>query len=162
MYDPFGHLKHKLWPRKGSGVKLAIWLPTIKSWESPRFPYVQVACEIPLESSWWGLQSCQSEVYTQSHGTPKSWESQLWQFWDSHLRVSRQNVIWMWASWRGIEYTIRGKVMASPKSGPWWVLWIRICPWFLLAPKVLQLCTNQLVVWFCVGLCEWLSACHSS
>jgi hypothetical protein len=40
------------------------------------------------------------------------------------LGVSRQNVIWMWALWRGAEYTIRGKVVASPKSGPWWVLWV--------------------------------------
>jgi hypothetical protein len=56
----------------------------------------------------------------------------------------------------------KGKVMASPKSGPWWVLWVRVCPWFVLTPKVLQLCTNQLVVWFCAGLCEWLIACHSS
>jgi hypothetical protein len=59
-----------------------------------------------------------------------------------------QNAIWMWASWRGTKYIIRGKVVASPKSRLWWVLWIRICPWFVLTPKVLQLCTNQLVVWF--------------
>jgi hypothetical protein len=58
------------------------------------------------------------------------------------------------------KYSIRGKVVASPKSGLWWVLWIRVCPWFVLTPKVLQLCINQLVVWFCVGLCEWLSVCH--
>jgi hypothetical protein len=51
-------------------------------------------------------------------------------------------------SWRGITYTIRGKVVVSPKSGPWWVLWVWVCPWLVLAPKVLQLCTNQLVVWF--------------
>jgi hypothetical protein len=25
----------------------------------------------------------------------------------------------MWAPWRGAEYTIRGKVVASPKFGPW-------------------------------------------
>jgi hypothetical protein len=56
----------------------------------------------------------------------------------------------------------RGKVVTAPKSGLWWVLWIWICPWFILAPKVLQLCTHQLVVWFCVGPCEWLVACHSS
>jgi hypothetical protein len=24
LHDPFGHLKHKLWPKKGPGVKLAI------------------------------------------------------------------------------------------------------------------------------------------
>jgi hypothetical protein len=33
--------------------------------------------------------------------------------------VPKQNAIWMWASWRGIESTIRGKVVASPKSGLW-------------------------------------------
>jgi hypothetical protein len=92
--------------------------------------------------------SSKSEVCTQSYGGPKLRESQLWEFWDSHLGVSGQNVIWMWASWRGIEYTIRGKVMASPKSGSWWVWWVRVCPWLVLAPKVLKLCTNQLVVWF--------------
>jgi len=40
------------------GVKLPIWLPTIKSQESPRFPCVQVACDIPLESSQQGIQLC--------------------------------------------------------------------------------------------------------
>jgi hypothetical protein len=90
----------------------------------------------------------QSEVCTKNYGAPKSQESQLWQFWDSHLGVPRQNAIWMWALWRSTEYTIRGKVVASPKSKPWWVLWVWSCPWWVLAPKVLQLCTNQLVIWF--------------
>jgi hypothetical protein len=30
-HSPFGHLKHKLWPKKRPGVKLGVWLPTIKS-----------------------------------------------------------------------------------------------------------------------------------
>jgi hypothetical protein len=60
----------------------------------------------------------------------------------------RKKAIWMWASRRGAKYTIRGKVMASPKSGPWWVLWVRICPWFILAPKMFPQGTNQFVVWF--------------
>jgi len=47
-HDPFGHLKHKLWPKERSIIKLAIWLPTTKSQESPWFPCVQVACDIPL------------------------------------------------------------------------------------------------------------------
>ncbi len=63
--------------------------------------------------------SFQSEVYTQSYGAPKLRESQLWEFQDSHLGIPRQNVIWMWASWKGTKYTIRGKVLASPKSRPW-------------------------------------------
>jgi hypothetical protein len=48
---------------------------------------------------------------------------------------TRQNAIWMWPPKKGAEYTIREKVVASPKSGPWWVLWIRVCPWFILTPK---------------------------
>jgi hypothetical protein len=55
-HDPFGHLKHKLWPKERPGIKLAIWLSTTKSWESPRFPCVKVACHIPLERSQQELQ----------------------------------------------------------------------------------------------------------
>jgi hypothetical protein len=51
----FGHVKHKLCPKKRLGIKLTIWLPTTKSQESPWFPCVQVACNIPLESSSWGI-----------------------------------------------------------------------------------------------------------
>jgi hypothetical protein len=57
-HDPFGHLKHKLWPKERSRVKLAVWLPTTKSRESTRFPCMQVACDIQLESSQQGLQLC--------------------------------------------------------------------------------------------------------
>jgi hypothetical protein len=35
FHDPFGHLKNKLWPKERPKVKLAIWLPTIKSQELP-------------------------------------------------------------------------------------------------------------------------------
>jgi hypothetical protein len=67
----------------------------------------------------------------QSYAAPKSQESQLWEFRDSHLGVSGQKAIWMWASCKGIKYIIRGKVVASLKSGPWWVLWVQVCPWFV-------------------------------
>jgi hypothetical protein len=40
------------------------------------------------------------------------------------------------------------KVVASFKFGLWWILWVRVCPWLVHAPKVFQLCINQLVVWF--------------
>jgi len=42
--------------KKSQESKLAIWLPTIKSRESTQFPYMQVACDILLESSQRGLQ----------------------------------------------------------------------------------------------------------
>jgi hypothetical protein len=38
---------------------------------------------------------------------------------DPTLGIPRQNVIWMWASWRGTKYTISGKVVTSPKSRLW-------------------------------------------
>jgi hypothetical protein len=59
------------------------------------------------------------------------------QFQDSHLGVPGQTTIWMWPPWSGVEYTIWGKVVASPKSGPWWVKWVQSCLWLVLAPRVL-------------------------
>ncbi len=40
----FGYLKHKLWPKEGPGVKLPVWLPTRKSWESSLFTWLQSSC----------------------------------------------------------------------------------------------------------------------
>ncbi len=61
--------------------------------------------------------SPQSEVYTQSYGHPKLQKTQFWEFRDSHLMgILGQNDNWCWP---GIENTIRGKVMASPKFRSW-------------------------------------------
>jgi hypothetical protein len=56
LHCSFGHLKHKLWRKERSGVKLAIWLLTTKSRESTRFTYFQRACDILLESFRQNLQ----------------------------------------------------------------------------------------------------------
>jgi hypothetical protein len=157
-HDPFE--QHKLWPKEGLGIKLAIWLPTTKSRESPQFPCMKMACDIPLESSWWGLQlyfiphfnrRCTHKVMSPKVAKVPTLEiSRLGSpetkcYSDANL-VARQKVYY------------KGKVVVSLKSGPWWILWIRVCPWwvlwtqvcpwFILAPKVLQLYINQLVVWF--------------
>jgi hypothetical protein len=159
LHDPFRHLKHKLWPKESSGVKLVVWLSTIKVENRPDF----LACRWCATYCWkafdkgysfaWNLISIGS-LHTKLWG-PKVAKVPA-------LGISGQNAIWMWALWKCRKYIIRGKVVASPKFGPWWVLWVRICPWFILTPKMLQLRTNQLVVWFCVGSGEWLSAFHSS
>jgi hypothetical protein len=65
-HDPFGYLKHKLWPREGTKVKLSICFPTIKSWESPWFTCVKVLCHIALEKYWQGLQIFFGLHFTQS------------------------------------------------------------------------------------------------
>ncbi len=79
-HDPFGYLKHKLWPKERSWVKLLIWLLTIKSWESPWFPCFQMVCHISLKSPRWELQiffrphfnrrSAHKVMGIQSHGSP--------------------------------------------------------------------------------------------
>jgi hypothetical protein len=151
-YDPFEHLQHKLWPKERSGVKLTIWFLTTESQESIKFLCVQVAYDMPLESFWRGLQLrfkphpdrrfAPEVIAPQSCRTPN---------------LGDQKAIRMPLSRGGAKYTIWGKVVASPESGLWWVLWVQGCPWLVLAPKVLQPCANQLVCWSCVRLLEWVS-----
>jgi hypothetical protein len=124
LHHPFGDLKHKLWPKERPGVKLTIWLPTTKIWESTWFTCVQVTCDMSLESSWQGLKlwfrlhlnrrSSHKVTRPQNRGSPNV---------DSSMG---QKTIKMRASRRGAKYTIRGKVVASPKFGPWWVLWVQV------------------------------------
>jgi hypothetical protein len=57
-HESFEHLQHKLWSKEGPGIKLAVWLPTIKSQESTRPRCVQAECNTPLESSQGELQVC--------------------------------------------------------------------------------------------------------
>jgi len=103
-------------------VKLVIWFPIIKSWESPIFPCMQVACNIPLKCSRQGVQFCfrphlnwrsgRKVMGPQSCGNPNygnfgipTWESLY------------QNDIWVLVLWLDTKYTIRGKVVASPSLG---------------------------------------------
>jgi hypothetical protein len=52
----FGYLQPKLWAKEGPGVKLAIWLPTTKSWESTSSRRRLEECDMALESFWRELQ----------------------------------------------------------------------------------------------------------
>jgi hypothetical protein len=155
-HDPFGHLKHKLWPKERPWIKLVVWLPTIKSWESTWFLSVLVACNIPLKRSRQRLQlffrlHCNRRVAhkvmrPQSCGSPNA----------ENFGTPGTKCICMWSMWRGVDYTIRGKVVISPKLGLWWVLWVRVCSWLVLAPKVPKLCINQLIVWFVqIHVSDW-------
>jgi len=113
LHDPFRHLKHKLWPKKGLGIKLTIWLPTTKSWESPRFPYFQMTCNIPLKISWRWIQLCFKPHLNRKSthkvmgpkvaGVPTLGISGL------PLGSLRKNDIWMLVPWLGTKYKIRGE-----------------------------------------------------
>jgi hypothetical protein len=80
-----------------------------------------------LESSRWRLQLCFN--FTSIGGLhTKLWASKITRVLILKISglpmgVSKQNDIWVLALWPNIENIIRGKVVASPKSRPWWVLW---------------------------------------
>jgi hypothetical protein len=133
------------------GSQIPIWLSTIKSQESPWFNYMHVACHISLENFQQGLQFCFGSHFNwsfekkimglQSCGSP-NFEN----FGTPNLGVQGQNDIWVQPLWLITKNTIMGKVVISPKFRPWRVLWVRVCPWFVRAPKMFKLCINQLVV----------------
>ncbi len=80
--------------------------------------------------------SLQLEVYTKSYKHSQWWESQFWEFQDSQLGSPRKNDIWVQLMCLVTKNTMKGKVVASPKSRLWWILWVYICPWFVCAPKM--------------------------
>jgi hypothetical protein len=41
-----------------------------------------------------------------------------------------------------------------PKFGPWWVLWVHVCPWLTRAPKVLQL--DTILLGFSLCKSRWI------
>jgi hypothetical protein len=51
-----------------------------------------------------------------------------------------------------IENTVRGKVLASPKSRLWWVLWICVCSWFTVHQK----CSYYTLTNLLFGLCGFM------
>jgi hypothetical protein len=146
----FAHLKHKLWPKEGPGVKLAIWFPTTKSWKSTRSPCVKMVCDIPLERSRQGLQlRLKPHLHWRSvrkaMAPPKLSESQLWQLFGSrrtknHLDVGPVERCRVYYKGEGGDFPQVRAVVSLVCSN---------CPWFVLTPKVLQLCTNHLVLVLC-------------
>jgi hypothetical protein len=64
--------------------------------------------------------------------------------------------IWMPPPRRVTEYTIRGKVVASPKVRAVVSLVCPCCPWLVPTPKGSRMSSNHFV-WFHAGPCEWVS-----
>ncbi len=48
----------------------------------------------------------------------------------------------------------KGKVVASPKSRPWWILWIHVCSWFVhaLTNLLFRLCRFMWVIELLINL----------
>jgi hypothetical protein len=116
-YWPFGHLQTKLWAKEGPGVKLAIWLPTIKSRESTSFRRPMTVCDMALESSRGELQlwfkprldsnSGREVMIAQSPGSP-NWESFGTPPWESREKEP-------------FGCSLRAELQRILKGGRWWL-----------------------------------------
>jgi len=127
----FGHLQLKLWAKEGPGVKLPVWLPTTKSRESTSSRRPIWMCNMALERSRRGLQlwfrpqrdpTLQSGVMAiQSFRSPAGTISGL--HFGSPENLCHSDVA---SATSRKEYYMGGKVVASPESGPWWVLCVQV------------------------------------
>jgi hypothetical protein len=166
-HDSFEYLKYKLWPKERSKVKVPIWFPIVKSQELLWNTCVQVACHISLENFWQGLQfflkphlNQKSSQEVMAHQSAKIFN--FWEFQNSQL--GNPGTKWhldvaLMANHR--EY-YKGEGGGFPKSGPWWILWIHVCPRFVRVSKMFQPCINQLVVWDVKVYVNNWPTCHSS
>jgi hypothetical protein len=107
---------------------LSLFLIPFRSSNTPLYPQSvasQGVCPLLLTLL---LFSLQTHIWVYQG----AWE-RVREFRGSHLGIPGQNDIWVLVPWLGTKYTIRGKVVASPKSELWWILWVRVCPWFIRA-----------------------------
>jgi hypothetical protein len=150
LHDSFGHLEHRLWPQKRSGVnhgKSGInSIPLCSNGVRHAVGKLSMKATTSIETS------SRLKVCTRSYSPTKLWDSQPWRFRDSHLGVSGQKAIRMPFPQGGAEYTIWGKVVASPESGPWWVLWVQSHPCLVLTPSVLRICITHFVLVLCKSM----------
>jgi hypothetical protein len=136
--------------------------PKISVWR-----WVYSLCHISLEISWRGLQLCfklhLNQRVSQTIITFQNVESlNFKKIRTPKLTILIQSDIWMQLLWLIVKNIIRGKVGSSPKSRSWWILWVRVCSWFVYAPAMFQPCTNQFIALFVqVHVNNWPSF-HSS
>ncbi len=76
-----------------------------------------------------------------------NFETPTWESWD-------KVTFGCWSRGRPKKY-YKGEGGGFPKSRSWWVLWVRVCPWFIRAPKVLHYALTNLLFGFYKSL--WIS-----
>jgi hypothetical protein len=122
-----------------------------------------VVCHIPLESSWQGLQCCFKTHLNLRFACkvmgPQSRESPNFGNFGTPIWESRDKMPFGCGPQEEAQSILKG--------GRWWLPPSRSrgescesnCPWLVLTPKVLQLCTNHLVLVLCRSM--WVvDACH--
>jgi hypothetical protein len=151
----FRHLKHKLWPKERSRSKKLGFDPIYLSVEGMRHTVGKLSRKATTL-----LQiASRSEVCLQSYGAPKSQETLLAQFRDYHLGVlgEKNHLDVGFVASHRVCY--KGEGGGFPQVKAVVSLVCSCCPWLVLAPRVLQLCTNHFVWVMCRPV--WVSeACQ--
>jgi hypothetical protein len=103
--------------KKGSGVKLAVWLSTIKSRESTRPRCVQVECNTSLKSSHGELQ-----VFFKPHPNRRSKQRMLNLQSPRSLNLDSFETF-LWESWDKKSFGCRccGETQKILYGGRWWL-----------------------------------------
>jgi hypothetical protein len=156
-HDPFQYLTHRLWPKERMGVKLEVWLPPTKSQESPRF----LACKWSATYYWKALNNGYNIFF--NFISIRGSKTKLWA--PKAVEVSTLGISELplggpkTKCHLGVSPMAKHRIYYKGEGGGFpqvRVLWVWVCPWLVLAPKVFKLCTNQLVIWF-VQVCvrDW-------
>jgi hypothetical protein len=144
---------HKLWQKERPKVKMAIWLPTTKSWESTRPLCVQVECNTLLERYRWELQLCfrlhPNQRFERGVIVPQSYESlnlgdfgtPPWESWDKNPFGCRHH-----GEAQIILY--RGRWWLPPSLGHGEFCEFEVASGLSQHQRCSKQCTNQLVGWF--------------
>ncbi len=131
LHDPFGHLQHKLWQKERPGVKTNILTPDHKKLRIDPTSVHASGVRYGFRVQGLGLkaldESCNFALdlipigglstKLQSHKVAGVLTLAILGFLEGSPGTKK--AMWMWALQRGAQYTIWGKVVASPKSGPW-------------------------------------------
>jgi hypothetical protein len=149
-HDPFGHLKHKLWPKKRPRVKMTIWFPITKSQESLRFPCIQACATYCWKALHEGYNFASNLI------SIKGLHAKLWALKVAIILVVRISGLPFGhpgTKWHlGVDSMARHKIYYKGEDGGFpqiraMVSLVNLClPVVRSCTKVLQLCTNQLVV----------------
>jgi hypothetical protein len=146
LHYSFGHLKHKLWPKEWSGID-RIYLAFNDVWHTIEKISTRTITLLQIAHRY--------EVWLQSYGLPKSWESPLTRFWDSHLGILGKKNHLDVASAASHKVYYKGEGGGFPQAWAVVSLVCLCCMWFILTPKVLKLCINHLVWVVCRPM--WMS-----
>jgi hypothetical protein len=167
LHDPFEHLKHKLWPKERSGVKLAVWLPTTKPLNVGKRPDF-LAYRWRATYRWKAFDKAYNfalRLISIGDLKRKLWAPKVVRV--PSLRISRLPLgNPETKSHLNVGLMERDRVYYKGEGGGFPQVWAVVslvspsCPWLILAPKVLQLHTNHLVLVLCRSV--WVSeACQS-